>query len=152
MKFLVYPCLCARAQERQKRWGHAEGGGASACTIPSITPLDISLARCTNLHGAAWLQGWMGTRHSLAVLLFQSTKELSQGVLSEGLHFLTIRFIVHTLWGANIRSVLPDNLHPILLSFISNFFFFFFWETEKKSLSLCKRGYTAWQNWQKGEE
>lgn len=43
-------------------------GGISACTVPPVT-LDLSLARCTDLHGAAQLQKTMGGKVSLAVLL-----------------------------------------------------------------------------------
>lgn len=68
---LAVPCvtlLACRAPGSWKRLGCAEGGGVSACTIPSVM-LDFFLARCASLHSASRLQNVMGGRDSLAVLL-----------------------------------------------------------------------------------
>lgn len=89
---VAVPCVtlfvCQSPQGAGRGWGCPEGGGVSACTVPSVM-LDLSLARCMNLHGAARLQNMMGGRDSLALLLL---KDESKGVVADGLLALTSHF------------------------------------------------------------
>lgn len=67
---VAVPCApsCREAGRELEEAGLYWGGGVSACTIPSVM-LDLSLAKCRNLHGAARLQSMMGGRDSLVSLL-----------------------------------------------------------------------------------